>query len=568
MRRTAQGLLVGSILVLGGLRLFEPADAHAAVTREQVERAIHEGVHFLKQRQRDDGSWPDADSQARTGTTSLVVLALLSAGEPVSSPSIAAAVEFLRRSGPEQLKSTYAVALQTMVFAAADPGADQLKISANVRWLEDTQIKPGERVKWPGSWTYSASAKKTRNGDNSNTHYALVGLNAAREVGVPVKPEVWALARRYWEEYQHNDGGWAYTSDPAKRVSSSMTCAGISSLIITGQNRLQGEESLAGDQIRNCAKGGIDVALTRGLDWIARNFRVGENIPYGQQWRYYYLHDLEGAGRLTGQRFFGDHDWYREMAEKLVHEQDRLQGEWRGAGPVEGQEPVGLVTTSFAVLVLARGRAPVLINKLHHGPAGDGNTDRDDIRNLVGVVSRDWKSLLNWQIVNPAAATVDDLMQAPIAYFNGHEVPDFNDAAKKVIRDYVEQGGFLLAEACCGRKSFDQGFRALMAELFPGAAQKLHPLARDHAVWRARHQLDPDIHPLWGIEHGGRTAVIYSPDDLSCFWNQAENSAANPALIKAMEVGQNIVDHATGRKVPADKLTVPVLKDFGQAAPR
>ena len=129
----------------------------------------------------------------------------------------------------------------------------------------------------------------------------------------------------------------------------------------------------------------------------------------------------------------------------------------------------------------------MLINKLHHGPAGDGNTDRDDIRNLVGVVSRDWKSLLNWQIVDPAAATVEDLMRAPIVYFNGHEAPDFNDAARKVIRDYVEQGGFLLAEACCGRKSFDQGFRALMAELFPGEEQKLHPLAKDHAVWRAKH---------------------------------------------------------------------------------
>jgi hypothetical protein len=567
MIRAAQWLLAGLIVVLGGLRLFDPAAAHADVTREQVERAIHDGVHFLKTQQRDDGSWPDADSQARTGKTSLVVLALLSAGEPVSSPSIKQALEFLRKSGPEELKSTYAVALQTMVFAAADPSGDRLKIAANVRWLEETQIKPGDRVQWPGTWTAFAPAKKTLKGDNSNTHYALLGLNAAREVGVPVKPEVWARARRYWEQYQHNDGGWAYyVSDQGKRATAGMTCAGISSLIITGQERLPGEESLAGDQIQNCGKGGIDASLTRGIDWITRNFRVGENRPFGLQGRYAYLHALEEAGRLTGQRFFGDHDWYREAAWTLVHEQNRLEGDWRGAGPVEGQEP--LVTTSFAVLVLARGRAPVLINKLHHGPAGDGNTDRDDIRNLVSVVSRDWKSLLNWQIVDPAAATVEDLMLAPIVYLSGHDVPDLSDAARKVIRAYVEQGGFLLAEACCGRKSFDQGFRALMAELFPGAEQKLHPLAKDHAVWRVKHQLDPDIHPLWGIEQGRRTVVIYSPDDLSCFWNQAENSAVNPAVIKAMEVGQNIVDYATGRKLPADKLTVPVVKDLGQAAPR
>ena len=139
-----------------------------------------------------------------------------------------------------------------------------------------------------------------------------------------------------------------------------MTCAGISSLIITGLKRFQGQESLVGDQIQNCGKGGIDVNLQRGIDWMASHFRVGENFGIGQQWRYYYLYGLERAGRLTGQRFFGEHDWYREGAEKLVHDQDKLQGFWQGAGPVEGQEPVGLVTTSFALLFLAKGRAPVL----------------------------------------------------------------------------------------------------------------------------------------------------------------------------------------------------------------
>ena len=98
-----------------------------------------------------------------------------------------------------------------MVFAAADPERDQLKIAANVQWLQDAQIKPGDRVNWPGSWSYSVA--KTQRGDNSNTQYALLGLNAASEVGVPVKPEVWALRRAYWEHTQHKDGGWAYVAN-------------------------------------------------------------------------------------------------------------------------------------------------------------------------------------------------------------------------------------------------------------------------------------------------------------------------------------------------------------------
>ncbi len=343
-----------------------------------------------------------------------------------------------------------------------------------------------------------------------------------------------------------------------------MTCAGISSLIITGLKRFQGQEFLAGDAIQNCGRGGININLQRGIDWMAARFRVGENFGGGYQWRYYYLYGLERAGRLTGLRFFGEHDWYREGAEKLVHDQDNLSGFWKGSLI----EQNSLVATSFALLFLAKGRAPVLINKLRHGPRGDWNNDTDDIRNLVGLVSRDWKNLLSWQVVDPNVASVEEMLQAPIAFFNGHDAPEFTPEGKKTLRDFVEQGGFIFAEACCGRAEFDRGVRALMKEVFPEPEYELHPLAEDHAVWRAKHLLLPDLHPLWGIEHGCRTVVIYSPEDLSCYWNQMENSPGNPAVVKAQKVGQNVVDYATGRELPADKLTVREVHEFKAETPK
>lgn len=567
---SSSGRLVLVVVVAAcGLVVWPSAEpARAAVTRDEVEHAIREGVRFLKLEQRDDGSWSDVDNEARTGSTSLVTLALLTAGEPVNSPTIRKALDYLRNFGPDELKSTYAVALQTMVFAAAEPDRDQLRLVANVEWLTKAQIRPADRVLWPGSWTYSAI--KNRHGDNSNTQYALLGLNAASEIGIRVRPEVWTLARRYWEECQHGDGGWAYTPDANSPASASMTCAGISSLIITGLKRFQGQEHLEGDVVKNCGKGGINLNLQRGVDWMAGHFRVGENWGHGQQWRYYYLYGMERAGRLTGQRFFGEHDWYREGAEKMVHDQDPVRGFWRGA--IFEQDPA--VATSFALLFLAKGRSPVLINKLRHGPRNDWNNDADDIRNLVNMVSRGWKSvlrggqLLTWQVVDPNVATVEDMLQAPIVFFNGHERPVFSEAGRKALRDYVEQGGFIFAEACCGRQEFRDGFEELMQQVFPEPEYKLHPLLEDHAVWRAGHQLSPDVHPLWGIEHGCRTVVIYSPDDLSCYWNQAENSPANPAVIKAQRVGQNVVDYATGRELPADKLAVREVKDFKREDPR
>ena len=220
------------------------------------------------------------------------------------------------------------------------------------------------------------------------------------------------------------------------------------------------------------------------------------------------------------------------------------------------------VATSFALLFLAKGRAPVLVNKLRHGPRSDWNNDPDDVRNLVAVVSRDWRNLLTWQVIDPAVAAVADLLQAPIVFLNGHKIPELNALAKQNLRDYVEQGGFLLADACCSSPEFDSGLKQLMQELFPDQGFELRPLSDDHPVWRAKHLLTPGAYPLWGIEHGCRTVVIYSPKDLSCYWNQAERSPTNTAVILATRVGQNIVDYATGRELPADKLVVREVHDF------
>jgi len=518
---------------------------------EQVERAIREGVKFLKAHQRPDGSWPDIEADSKTGGTSLVTLALLTAGEKPDSPAVSKALEYLRGFGPFELRSTYAISLQTQVFAAAEPYRDQLRIVANVDWLERAQIRPGDPQPWPGLWTYSDS-KRGRSGDNSNTQFALLGLVAASDAGVPVKPAVWELSRAYWEQSQKRDGSWAYTPD-SNNPTASMTCAGVSSLISSGLRRFQDQELLRGETIQNCGKGAVDRKLQAGIDWLASHFQVDQNFGGGQQWRFYYLYGLERAGRLAGIRFFGEHDWYRIGAEELVHEQNKLNGFWRGK-LVEDNE---VLATSFALLFLAKGRAPVLINKLRHLPDDDWNNDPDDVRNIVGVICRDWKSLLTWQVVDSQKATVPDLLRAPILFINGHKAPEFNDAERKNLRGYVDGGGVIFAEACCASADFDRGFKKLMVELFPEKNDELRPLPDDHPIWKARNLLVPEIHPLMGIRRGGRTVVIYSPTDLSCYWNHCEHSPGNIAVVKAIKVGQNVVDYVTRRELPPDKLSDP-----------
>jgi RNA polymerase sigma factor (sigma-70 family) len=527
------------------------AERRLSALGQQVDQAIQRGVAFLKSQQRPDGSWSEVENDAKTGMTSLVSLALLAAGEKPDSPTIKKSLGYLRGFGPNDLHSTYSISLQTMAYASAEPANDIRRIGANVEWLQDAQIKPGDPQYWPGSWSYS-DTKRGRPGDSSNTQYALLGLHAASEVGVPVKQTVWELARGYWERGQKRDGSWAYTPD-SNVPTASMTCAGISSLAASSAKLA---EDCAGEiyqdgAARKCGADGVNSRLQRGSDWLAGHFRVDQNFGAGNQWRFYYLYGLERAGRLTGTRVFGQHDWYRLGAEELMRARVKEPGGWQGA-LVERED---VLSTSFALLFLAKGRAPVLINKLRHGPANDWNNDPDDVRNLVGIVSRDWKRLLTWQTVDSRNATVLDLLRAPILFINGHRAPEFSAPERANLRAYVEAGGTIVADACCASADFDRGFRKLMEEMFPDKKDQLRPLPGDHAILRGTFLPDSERHPLWGIDRAARTAVIYSPKDLSCYWNLAEHGPPKPAVLAAIKLGQNAIDYATGRVLPPDKLS-------------
>src|SRR5262249_29843836 len=144
----------------------------------------------------------------------------------------------------------------------------------------------------------------------------------------------------------------------------------------------------------------------------------------------------------------------------------------------------------------------------------------------------------------------------------------FGPEARKRLRQYVESGGFVFAEACCGSRAFDEGFRALMKQVFPEPEFALRPLADEHAVWRSRHLLRPGNPPLWGIGYGCRTVLISSPRDLSCYWNQLSRTPDLASVIHASQVGQNVVEYATGRELPADKLTARVATRFEADSPR
>jgi hypothetical protein len=529
----------------------------AEITADQARKSIERGVDYLLREQNaKTGAWDEHPGQPGA-ITSLCALALLNAGVDPADKRMQLSLKYLRTFKPDM---TYAVSLQTMVFCAADPKSDLLLIRRNAKWLEEHQLKSGEKA---GAWSYPSQG----GGDNSNSQFALLALYEAERVGVPVSEKTWRLAHDYWKDCQNENGSWGYLR--GMPGSGSMTCAGIAAMVITSGELNLGDAEVVNGRLNCCGEQKTNAPVERGLDWLGQYFSVSINPGAGarQGWLLYYLYGVERVGRMTARRFIGKHDWYRAGAEKLIREQDSLSGFWKGVGHAEDNPQIG---TSLALLFLAKGRRPVLIAKVKHSPENDWNHHRSDLANLTNYVERRWARDLTWQIVDLESASVEDLLLAPVLFINGREAPVFTAEQKQRLRDYIDRGGFIFAEACCGGGNFDAGFRQLMSEMFPASEYQMKLLPPSHPIWHAEEPVRPEhMRELWGIDVGCRTSVVYCPQDLSCQWELSRPGRElrlpkdiQEDVAAANSIGINVLAYATNRelKYKYDKFQTPLAE--------
>lgn len=519
----------------------------ADVDAEKVRVAIERGVAFLKAQQNGNGSWAESyQGLAPHGVSALCTLALINCGVPLDDPALVRALDYLRTLKPDH---TYDTALQTMVFCAADPQRDMLKINENVKFLESAQ-KDADRGQFKGTWGYT---RGMGSGDNSNAQFAMLALYEAARVGVPISEPVLRKARDWWESGQGDDGSWGYV--PNHRGTGSMTCAGIGSLVMIYERLNPGDAKIVNANVQCCGKHADETAIDKALTWLGRNFSVHRNpgMGGGDTYLFYYLYGVERVGRLTNRRFIGGHDWYREGAELLVSLQNNPPGSWRGTGGAEGNQ---LVATPLALLFLAKGRRAVVVARLRHKPDNDWSPHRRDLANLVNYTEQRWKRDLTWQVIDVAAADAGDLMQSPVLTISGKAPPRFSDDEVALLRKYIDLGGFILAENCCSDNRFDDGIRQLAGRIFPEPEYQLRLLEAGHPIWTAEERVDAKyMPPLYGIDYGCRTCFVYCAKNIGCYWELAV--PGKPIVEKrvreetsaALSVGINMLAYATNREL-------------------
>jgi len=468
------------------------------------------------------------------GLTALVAYSLLQAGESPQDARVASALAFLKTA---EVNGTYALGVRALVWQSM-PAAmrkETLELAKRDRDLLLKNMRTDERCR--PFFRYLADDTGDTGSDHSASQFAVLGLWAAEQCGAEVPTAFWKETELAWlKDQDAGGGGWSYSNTFSQRmpVTPSMTAAGVATLFITN-------DYLHGAAAVECRGNLPHKAIDAGLAWLTAH--ADETFDMKNQFPFYTLYGIERIGLASGYKYLGAIDWYQKGAAALLASQE-ADGSW-GAAPYD---------TCFAVLFLARGRTPVLMNKLEYGIDTHGDTPREghwnqrprDVANLTRWTGRQLERELRWQIVNLKGATAD-LHDAPILYLSGNQTLSFSAADEEKLRTFVRQGGLILGNADCSNPLFATSFKKLGSKLFPPYEFRALPVG--HLIYeqnflRKNWRNPPQVQ---GLSNGARELMVLLPaGDPARFW-QTGAVAGHEAVYELMA---NLFLYCTERRDP------------------
>ncbi len=293
---------------------------------------------------------------------------------------------------------------------------------------------------------------------------------------------------------------------------------------------------------------------------------------------------------MTGNRFIGNADWYREGAAQLLQQQFKGDGMFHSTSMFETNQRE--VNTAFALLFLSKGKRQVVMSRLQHSaPLGgrnpadnaareDWNLHRQAIQHLTLATEQVWKRDLAWQTIDIQRASLKDLLETPVLFISGREALTLSAAQCTMLREYVDNGGFIFAEACdqdgCKGDQFIADFQKFVSQTFDQPLEKLSP---DHPIWSVEARVDPKNLPhnfwLYGVQSCCRLGLVYSPISLSCRWElnapfglkAARSARLQAELDNATKIGINVLSYATGKQLKEKLDAVSILEGNLPAPP-
>ena len=149
---------------------------------------------------------------------------------------------------------------------------------------------------------------------------------------------------------------------------------------------------------------------------------------------------------------------------------------------------------------------------------GNGKTSRCFSSEFLAQAARETHIKTNPRFVSTPLES-SDLFQCPFAIMTGEGRFELTEAQRLNLRNYLENGGFIIASAGCSNEEWKASFLVEIQRLF--AESPLKPLDMSHAVFHSVYDI-PELRlkgsrkaHLEGLEIDGRIALIFSPDGLN-----------------------------------------------------
>ena len=412
-------------------------------------------------------------------------------------------------------------------LAALNRPQDKEAIRADAVWLVTADRN--------GAYTYDTLAGDQGDSadapwDNSNSQYGLLGVWSAAESGIAISARYWQDVQKHWITTQLPNGQWAYSR--ANDGSLSMTCAGLASLFVT-HDYLE-----SGTYVDSSGHDPLPSAQVRGLAWL----ETGDHSIdiSGATFPGYTYYGVERVGLASGYKYFGLHDWYRDIATQLLHEQF-ADGSW-GSG--------NLVESAYCLLFLSRGSHPIIMNKLRFPGFWDNRPS--DLANLAKYAGDQLERPLNWQIV-PVDHGWPDWTDSPILYIASNVPPNLTPQQEEGLRAFVENGGMLFTQSDGQSPAFSKWATDLAGRLFPDYPMK--PVGPDSDLFNVVIKLDHNplaarFLKLRAVSNGARYLMVQSDTDLSRAWQLHDMRDST-----AFDMGLNLSVYASGKKELRNRLT-------------
>ena len=516
------------VFCLMGIRASQTLAASSA----EVDKSLNKAKAFLYSRMKN-ANWEtvqkrdpagarwDTNAGQWGGPTAISVYALLAMGEDPQSQPLAGSIKWLKSA---DIIGVYALSMRCQVWLMLPRSDETRKLARADRDRLDGGYTSVPRHNGSFLYNYLTNKREPDLVDHSVSQFGVLSMWACAQMGVEVPTQYWADIEKRWIYDQQPDGGWLYAdkgngSDHAGEQTS-MTAAGVATLFIT-QDYVHAEEGVK--CIGNLKSDHID----KGLKWMAdhsADWSMANSTWAGRPLPGYTLYGLERIGVASGLKYIGGQDWYQTGADWCVKHQSDT-GAWDGED--------NYANTAFCMLFLARGRAPVLINKVQYdnasgpdaGKPGNWNQRPRDVANFVRWMGEQTERQhdINWQISNldiPEA----DLHDAPFLYLSGNKPLNLKQEQLDKLKHFVLNGGMILCNPDCGpaaggQNPFTASVVSLARTMFPDYEFRdipdSHPIFTEEQFPAGRWKKKVSLR---GLSNGVRELIILMPADPARTW--------------------------------------------------